>query len=341
MGVKSQLLRLLMDNRCEYISGETLAHKLVVSRNAIWKAVESLRAEGYRISAMTNKGYRLEENGDIITEAGLTGFIKNTGVFQVDIRKSVTSSNSVLRELASKGAPEGYVLIAEEQTAGKGRLGRSFHSPGGHGVYFSLLLRPGDRAFGSDHGPQSAISGAGDTSLITAAAAVATAQAIEEFTGVHAGIKWVNDLFVNGKKVCGILTEAVFSMESGMMESAVLGIGINITRAEEGFPEMLEGIAGTLTDRATGGDGERCRIIAATLDYFWKYYKSLSSREFLDEYRERSIVTGRDIMVLSGGGQRIARALYVDDNCGLVVRYEDGETATLVSGEVSIRQQLL
>ena len=322
MSVKNHLLKLLEENRNAYLSGGELAKQLSVSRNAVWKAVESLRLDGYGISAVTNRGYRLETRGDALTAAGIEGNLRNSGVFRVEIRKTVTSTNTVLKELAAGGAPEGYVLAAEEQTAGKGRLGRGFFSPAGHGVYFSILLRPGPNT--------------NEAALITSAAAVATARAIEGVMGVSVGVKWVNDLFIGGKKVCGILTEASFDMESGFMESAVLGIGVNVTKPEGGYPEGVGSVAAPLTDRHSGGEAERCRLIAATLDNFWEFYGDLSSRRFLDEYRERSIVLGRDIYVLKQDGKKRARALAIDDKCELIVRYENGETATLRSGEVSI-----
>jgi len=325
MSIKTQLLRLLEENSDGYISGGSVAKALSVSRNAVWKAVESMRAEGYDISAVTNKGYRILTRGDVLSEAGITGHIKTGGVFTVELRKSVTSTNTLLRDMAAKGAPEGYVLVAEEQTAGKGRQGREFHSPAGHGAYFSLLLRPGSRT--------------GEAALITSAAAVAVARAIEEVLGAKVGIKWVNDIFLNGKKVCGILTEAVISMESGLVESAVLGVGINVTRPEEGFPKELEDAA-ALTDRSIGKDSERNRLIAATLDNFWEYYQNLAARKFLGDYRALSVLLGQDIYIISGERRIPAQALAIDDDCGLLVRYESGETTRLSSGEVSIRQAL-
>jgi len=325
LNLKQQLLKHLEDSGDNYLSGNALAKKLSVSRNAVWKTVQSLRAEGYEVLATTNKGYRLKSCGDVLSEEGIRKYIRNAGIFSVEVRKSVTSTNTVLRESAANGAPEGTVLAAEEQTAGKGRQGRQFHSPARHGVYFSLLLRP--------------VTNANNAALITSAAAVAAARAIEDVTGVRAGIKWVNDLFANGKKVCGILTEATFGMESGQVESAVLGIGINVTKPAEGFPGTLESTAGTLTDRATGKDNERCRLIASTLDNFWEFYTDLPARKFLDEYRSRSIILGRDIYVLTGDEKKPARALAIDETCGLIVRFENGETAVLSSGEVSIRPQ--
>ena len=263
-----------------------------------------------------------ENEADIISAQGITIRMRS-GVYHVEARKTVTSTNTVLRELAAKGAQEGYVLVAEEQTEGKGRLGRSFHSPAGHGAYFSVLLRP----------TLSAI----ETTLVTSAAAVAAARAIEAVFEVSVGIKWVNDLTISGKKVCGILTEASFDAESGTVSSCVLGIGINVTIPENGFPEELKNTAATVADRHIAREGERCRLIAATLDSFHELYKDISARAFLDEYRARSTVIGHDILVLSGGAAKPARALEIDDNCRLVVKYDDGTTVTLDSGEVSVR----
>jgi len=323
MGTKVDLLKILENNGGEYLSGAALAQSLCVSRNAVWKAVEGLRADGYDISAVTNKGYRLESIGDLLTCDSIKRYFKTADIFDVEVRKSVTSTNTVLREMAASGLPEGYVLVAEKQTAGKGRHGRSFHSPGGHGVYFSLLLRPGSKTLVAP--------------LITSAAAVAAARAIESVFGVRVGIKWVNDLFAGNLKVCGILTEAVFDMESGLIDCAVLGIGINITRPDEGFPEELQAVAAALTDRSEGKDSERSRLIAATLDNFWGFYADLGLREFLNEYRERSIILGRDVNVISADESTPARAVAIDDDCGLVVEYASGERAVLNSGDVSIR----
>jgi len=318
VNLKSRLLRLLEENRETYISGGALAKDLAVSRNAIWKAATSLRAEGFGIRAVTNKGYRLDSDVDVLSEAGIEAFLKTEGLFTVETRKSVTSTNTVMREIATGGAREGYVIAAEEQTAGKGRLGRGFHSPAGHGVYFSLLLRPGDKA--SDPA-----GGTGCASFITSAAAVAVARAIEEVFGVRVGIKWVNDLYIGDKKVCGILTEATLDMENGSVDSAVLGIGINITKPKEGYPDEIGKIAASLTGEESCGDMKRCRLIASVLDNFMVFYDNLAGREFLDEYRERSIVLGSDIYVMpiGGGEARPASTLAIDDECRLVVRYED------------------
>ena len=259
--------------------------------------------------------------------------LKTTGVFNVEVRETVTSTNTLLREMAAFGAPEGYVLVANEQTAGKGRMGREFFSPASHGIYFSLLLRPQD-----EQTRKNLTDGA---ALITSAAAVATAQAIETVTGVHAGIKWVNDLYISDKKVCGILTEANFNGKQGYFDYAVLGIGINVTRQEEGFTGALKEVACSIEEKMLGTSSlesnARSRIVAAILDNFWSYYNNINERAFLDEYRSRSIILGRDINVQSSSGTKLARAVEIDNVCGLVVKYNDGKTETLRSGEVSVR----
>ena len=341
MSLKSQIIRLLVDAGDDFVSGNSLATALSVSRSAVWKAVEALRADGFCISAVTNRGYRLLDYGDVLSPAGVERYIRTGGVFTVEVRKTVTSTNTVLRELAAAGAPEGYVLAAEEQTAGKGRLGRSFYSPAGHGVYFSLLLRPGLASAPQRAGLEpAAVRPAlkqGEAAFITSAAAVAAARAIESVLGVQVGIKWVNDLLLADRKVCGILTEASVDIESGSLDHAVLGIGINITAPESGYPDVISDVAAPVLESAAGAESVRCRIIASTLDNFWAFYENLSRRDFLDEYRRRSVVVGREIFVLSGSDRIPARALAIDDDCRLVVRYQCGDTAALNAGEVSIR----
>ena len=332
MNLKSSLIKLMEESGNDYVSGSRLASSLSVSRSAIWKAVEGLRAEGYEVSAVTNRGYRLTSAGDVLSQMGIKRYIDSRGVFSIEVRKSVTSTNTVVRELAAKGAHEGYVLAAEEQTSGKGRLGRSFYSPAGYGAYFSLLLRPG-----VESGLRQSYIGAGDAALITSAAAVATARAIEAVFNVRVGIKWVNDLMADDKKVCGILTEASIDIESGSVDNAVLGIGINISEPDNGYPDAIKDVAAPLIKKSTGGGNQRCRLIAATLDNFWAFYTNLARREFLEEYRERSVVTGRDIFILSGNKKTPAHALEIDDDCRLLVRCDNGEITALNAGEVSVR----
>ena len=335
METKDRLLIFLEENRDRYISGEETAAKLSVSRTAVWKAAEALRKDGYEIEAVPRKGYRLAADTDVLSAAGIRKYL-GPGADGLDIHAalSVTSTNTVLKEKAAQKAPEGYVLAAAMQTAGKGRVGRSFFSPADTGLYLSLILRP--ERFDALRAQR-----------FTTIAAVAACEAIGEVTGVTAGIKWVNDIYVNGKKASGILTEASIGLEDGFLEYAVVGIGFNMYTPKDGFPEEIRGIAGAVTeDRIPDG---RNRLAAAFLDRFMKYYEAEkhpddggvsetdSFGSYVAKYREKSIVIGRDVLVLQASGPEKAHAVSIDDECRLIVRYEDGRLETLSSGEISIR----
>ena len=323
MTLKEQILNELEINRGKSISGTALAEKLYVSRGAIWKAVESLRNDGYEINAVTNKGYMLSENSNILSKAGITPYLndKTKNTVKLDIRKTVTSTNTVLKEIANKGERQGYVLISEQQTAGKGRLGRSFYSPNDTGIYMSVLLRP-----------KMTIE---DSLLITTSAAVAVSRAIESLSQKKAKIKWVNDVFVDGRKVCGILTESSLDFESGRLEYAVVGIGVNISKPKDSFPDEIKNTAGGFLDNVKGN--VRCRLIAEILNEFTAQMENLSSKHYLDEYKSRSFVIGKNITVVKPNENIKAKAVDIDDKARLVVEYEDKSVEHLLSGEVSIR----
>ena len=232
------------------------------------------------------------------------------------------STNTLLREMAKEGAPEGCTVIAGAQTAGRGRLGRRFYSPSESGVYLSLLLRPDSLM------PAEAVR-------ITTMAAVAACEAIGEVSGKQAQIKWVNDIFMDGRKVSGILTEASLRPGSGKIASVVLGIGINVFLPEQGFPEELRETAGSVFPRKVRG--AKNRLAAAFLNRFMLHYTAGDWAACAEKYRARSLALGREILVLLPGGARRATALDVDDQCRLLVRYEDGQTEKLSSGEISMR----
>ena len=322
MSTKEKLLELLEENREEYLSGEELAGTLAVSRAAVWKAVKSLQQEGYPIDAVTNRGYRLSRGGDRLSAPGIRKYLKGAcRELPITVVEETQSTNTALRALAEAGAPEGTVYIAQSQTGGRGRMGRSFFSPAGTGLYLSLLLRP------TTWEPARAAQ-------LTAAAAAAMCEAIREVTGKEPGIKWVNDLLLDGKKVCGILTEASFSMESGVLEYAVLGLGVNVYPPEGGFPKELGEIAGAVLD--TPGEDVRNRLAGEFLNRFLEGYAHPEDRSFLEIYRRRSVAVGREVTVLSGGHERRAFAFGVDDDCRLLVRYDDGTEQALSYGEIRI-----
>lgn len=321
MSTKERLLALLEENRGCFLSGEEAADALGVSRTAVWKAANALRSLGYAIDAVSNKGYCLSENADILCAGGIEKHLRDGGL-KIQVLSSASSTNTLLREQANAGAPEGLVILANTQTRGHGRYGRSFFSPADSGLYMSLLLRP--------HGycPEQAAS-------LTTMAAVAACEAIEAVSGCKAAIKWVNDVLIAGKKVCGILTEGAVSLESQSMEYVVLGIGINVYPPREGFPEELQEIAGFVLERQQA-DGKNA-LAAGFLNRFMGYYRR-NDRDYAQAYRERSVVIGREIDVIVPSGSRRALALDIDRDCRLLVRYENGEIARLSSGEVSIRR---
>ncbi len=322
MGVREEVLKRLEGSRGAAVSGAELAKELEVSRNAVWKAVKALREAGYLISASPD-GYCLNAGSDLLSAAGIGQFLKARDFYAITWVEEVDSTNLALKKMAAGGAQEGRVLVANAQSAGRGRMGRRFHSPPGTGAYFSVLLRPK--------------MDAREAQGLTTIAAVAVAEAIEEVAGREAKIKWVNDVLVDGKKVCGILTEASLDMETGHVEYAVVGIGLNVRPG--GIPAELQDIAGTVFEKDAPG-AARSRLLASVLDRFYGYYQRIREKAWLAGYRERSAVLGRTVQVIPARGDQGARralALEIDDDFALLVRYEDGSEEKLSSGEVSTR----
>lgn len=323
MSTKTMLLQILRENENRYVSGSELAERLSVSRTAIWKAVGQLRAEGYRISSVQNKGHCLSSASDVLTAAGVKTYLKTPGI-SVQYFREISSTNTVLKTMAAEGAKEGLVLIAEEQSGGKGRLGRSFYSPPSSGLYMSILLRPG--------------TDAAQSTGITACAAVAVALAIEELSGKPTRIKWVNDIYMENRKVCGILTEASVDCESGRLNYAVVGIGINTLVPQNDFPEELKTIAGS----AFSGDAVipdlRCRLAATVIDRLMAYYRTPKEDDCFEEYRKRSFLLGKPVSIHRLDQESVpATAVDLDRDYALIVRLEDGSLQRINSGEVSVR----
>lgn len=321
MRTKEKLLVLLEAGKGTYLSGEEIADALAVSRTAVWKAVRALQADGYEIDAVQNRGYCLAESTDILSAQGMGKYLKAVcSDLRLEVLPVTESTNALLRERANAGEAEGYLIAANAQTKGRGRLGRSFYSPPDTGIYMSLLLRP--RGFS----PQQAVK-------LTTMAAVAACEAVEAISGKSAAIKWVNDVFLNGKKVCGILTEAAFHLESGSLDYIILGIGFNVYEPKDGFPPEIADIAGVILNEQNS-DGKN-RLAAEFLNRFMEIYHGDDS--YSEKYREKSMVIGKIIQVITPRETREAVALDVDGDCRLIVRYGDGKIEQLSSGEVSIR----
>ena len=322
--IKDAVLEMLWQRADAYLSGAELGRRLSVSRTAVWKAIEQLKTEGYRIESVPNRGYRLSSDSDVLSEEGIRRWLSEPRL-QLRVYPRISSTNTVLKGLAAEGAPEGLALVAGEQTAGRGRMGRSFFSPPDSGVYMSLLLRPRLPA--------------AEAVAVTACAAVAAAETIESLSGAPAQIKWVNDVFVGGKKVCGILSEASLDCESGMLQHLVVGLGFNTAVPAGDFPEELRGIAGAAFEGKTV-PALRCRLAAGVLERLLRYAEDPSDERVFRAYRDRSLVPGRAIMILSPGREpERAQALALERDYSLRVRCADGSERLLRSGEVSIRPQ--
>ncbi len=323
MTTKEKLLALLEDSKGTFFSGEEIARTLQVSRAAVWKAVNALREDGYTVDAATNKGYHLSPDSDILSPQGIRRFLKpEYRDLDLTVLPTAPSTNALVREKANQGRPEGCVIVACEQTDGRGRYGRQFFSPVDSGVYLSLLLRP------TAYSPQQA-------TCLTAAAAAAMCQAIEAVTGQQPGIKWVNDIFLHGKKVCGILTEAAVGLETGTLNYMVLGAGVNLYPPAEGFPEEIQSIAGSVLERSC--PEAKNRLVGEFLNRFWDFYSHPECRTYLEDYRARSLAVGRNVTVLSAGKAVSAYAYGIDDDFRLLVRYENGDTEALSYGEIRIQ----
>ncbi len=322
MNVKETLLETLAGSDGEYISGAMLAEKIGVSRNAVWKAVKSLETEGYSIEAVTSKGYRLSAENNRLSEKLIQPFLKTENFGKkIVILEETDSTNNYAKEIASSGALHGTVVIADSQSSGKGRLGRNFVSPKGKGLYMSVVVRP-------DFDIQTA-------SMITSATACAVAVAVEKLCRSEVNIKWVNDLYMNGRKICGILTEASLGMEMKSIDYAVIGIGINIRSAEGSFSRELR-VSATSVEDETRLRINRNRLCAEVLNSLEKYLSGIESRNYIREYRNREILTGNTITANVDGSTVIAFAEGIDDNANLVIKLPDGTIRHLSSGEANL-----
>lgn len=307
----------------EYLSGQEISSRLGVSRAAVWKAVERLRGMGYAVEAHTGRGYRVAERSDRLTERDVAVYFSRRRE-NCRVLAQVDSTNSECRRLAASGAPDGTVVIADSQTAGRGRRGRSFLSPPGQGLYLSVLWRP-------ECEPEQLLP-------LTALAAVAVCRAIERLSGGKTQIKWPNDLILGGRKICGILTELSLEGESGRVDCVVVGIGVNCRQREEDFPVELRQIAGSL-DMSLQEKIPRPALAAAITEELDELRGAVLFRpeRRLEAYRQRCLCAQGAVQVIRDGESRPAQALGIDERFGLRVRYEDGTEEVLRSGEVSVR----
>ena len=320
--MKEEILRLLR-SADGYISGQELCNRFGVSRTAMWKAINQLKEAGYEIEAQQNKGYRLMAAPDLMTEAEIKSLMHTEWVAkEVLYFDTIDSTNTKAQELAEKGYPSGTLVVADKQESGKGRRGRSWVSPSGTGIFMTLMIKP-------DINPNNA-------SMLTLVAALAVAKAITSVTGEEALIKWPNDIVVNGKKVCGILTE--MNAQFDYINHIVVGIGINVHN--ESFPEEISQMASSLMIEAGGKRFHRAQIIAETMSYFEQYYDTFLKTQDLSalvrEYDELLVNMNKAVRVLDPKEPFDGKAMGITPKGELIV--DTWESRKLVSsGEVSVR----
>ncbi len=316
-----------MENKDAITTGGELSRELGVSRTAVWKAIGALRDDGYEIESLKNSGYRFVSAGDVLSEALIRNDLRAKFFgSRIEILETTSSTNQYIKDRAAHSAadlPEGYAVLADGQTSGRGRMSRAFASPRGEGVYLSLLLKPAI--------PPEEIQ------FLTICAAVAVSNALQKACGFEPSIKWVNDIYYEGKKLCGILTEAVISAEMGAIESVVVGMGVNTGDVADD----VKGIA-TSTYEITGKKGYRNTIAAEILNQFEEIYLDFTQRgkkgEILKIYAGRQYVVGRTVIV-SGPGFEPYEAVPagIDEAGRLIVAMADGTELCLNSGEVSLK----
>lgn len=320
--MKEEILRLLR-SADGYISGQELCNRFGVSRTAVWKAINQLKEAGYEIEAQQNKGYKLMAAPDLMTEAEIKSLMHTEWVAkEVLYFDTIDSTNTKAQELAEKGYPSGTLVVADKQESGKGRRGRSWVSPSGTGIFMTLMIKP-------DINPNNA-------SMLTLVAALAVAKAITSVTGEEALIKWPNDIVINGKKVCGILTE--MNAQFDYINHIVVGIGINVHN--ESFPEEISQMASSLMIEAGGKRFHRAQIIAETMSYFEQYYDTFLETQDLSalvrEYDELLVNRNKSVRVLDPKEPFDGKAMGITSKGELIV--DTWESRKLVSsGEVSVR----
>lgn len=322
--MKKEILETLKNNKDKYVSGEELSNTIGVTRAAIWKHMKQLKGEGYEIEAISRKGYRLIGEPDTLDSKALIELKDINLIKKIFHYSTLESTNSQAKLMASQGAAEGTIVISEEQTGGRGRLGRHWVSPMGTGIWMSIILKP-------DIEPQEA-------TIITQITAAAVASAIKKVTGSETGIKWPNDIIMGGKKVCGILTE--MSGELNLVNYIVVGIGINVNMNSSDFPEEIKRIATSIKEHC-GRAFSRKELVIEILKEFEVLYSEFIStnnvKESISICRELSVTLGKEVRIIQRGKTILAKALDITEDGELLVKDKEGNIQKIVSGEVSVR----
>lgn len=317
MSTKDEVLAILEQKKTTNISGQKIAEVLRVSRTAVWKAINTLKEEGYQIHSTKSMGYRLLESSDSLNTAAIQPLLRNK--LNVETYQTIDSTNAEAKRRLNDNPNEDFLVLSEQQEAGRGRLGREFYSPSRNGIYMSLGLHE--------------LSPNNDATLITTAAAVAVCRAIEELTPLKPQIKWVNDIFISDKKVCGILTEGILNLESQTIQSIILGIGINVIEDEQ-LPEELQSIVGALFKDES--PISRNTLAASVINHFYDVYETMGTRAFLEDYRARCFILGKPISFTKNHQLYKGFATGIDDTGALEIRLDDQTYTKISYGEISV-----
>lgn len=315
MSTKTVVLQYLNAHQNNWTSSEKLVEQLDVSRTAIWKAVKQLQAEGQQITSQSGRGYLYTPNQQLNQAIISQGMLND---YHVEVYDTIDSTNRRAKELAISSHSEPAVIIANEQSGGYGRYGREFYSPAQTGIYISFLLPIGQQLI--------------HPGLLTTGTAVAVARVLEHQYQVKVGIKWVNDLIVQGHKVSGILSEAVTDFESGRIANVITGIGINLENNQL-IPAALNKKVGAINQKHL--QVNRNETVIQIINAFWQMAEHFNAGELMDEYRKRSIVIGQNVTIKVGNQTIQGRAEDVDDDGSLVLMTSNGETKTLSAGEIT------
>lgn len=321
---KADILSLLRNSR-DYVSGQQLCDQFGVSRTAVWKVINQLKEEGYQIESVTRKGYRLLDCPDVLSESEIASRLTTKWAGQKLYYYDETGSTNIdAKRLAEDGAPHGTTVVADRQNQGRGRRGRTWQSPAGSAIYMSIALKP-------DFAPDKA-------SMLTLVMALSVAEAVTDLTGLAASIKWPNDIVVNKKKVCGILTE--MSAELDYIHHVVIGVGINVNNSLEDFSEEVQKTATSLK-LESGAAVSRAAMVERVLFYFEKNYDMFVIKEDLsnlqEKYQKHLVNLNAEVKVLDPKGEYTGIARGINPTGELLVEKENGEIVSVYAGEVSVR----
>lgn len=327
MSVQNKVLDILLHHTDTPISGQVLADHLNVSRNAVWKAVEQLRQQGYQIDSQRNAGYQLKQVSKQIDANQITAQLDSIWEdLHVEVFQEVTSTNNLAKEFAIKNPGKNALFVSEKQSAGRGRHGRSFLSTIGEGLYFSLVIQPSTT--NTQYIPR-----------YTIAAATAVAKAVEELIHQPLQIKWVNDLFYKGLKVGGILSEATTNLESGTISAVVIGIGLNLAGNFHDAPDDVAQVAGTLFSGKLPADFNRNRLLNLFLTYFAPYHTNLMDSDFMPDYSQRLLGMNQQVEYQLNQQARQGTIIGLNPDGHLLVKEASGEVVELMGQDIHLSSQ--